>query len=67
MSIMGMRKFFSRPVRLGKGRRSLQLLTPAMMLFVLIIIALLIGTYFSFGPPSRAARQARGHGERSAG
>ncbi len=60
MSIMRMRKFFSRPVKVGKGKRRLELLSPAMMIFVLIIIALLIGTYFSFGPPSRAAREAAG-------
>ncbi len=60
MSIMRMRKFFGRPIKVGKGKRRLQLLTPAMMIFVLIIIALLIGTYFSFGPPSRAASDGRG-------
>ncbi len=60
MSIMRMRKFFARPIKVGKGKRRLQLLTPAMLIFVLIIIALLIGTYFSFGPPSRAAGESRG-------
>jgi len=60
MSIMRMRKFFARPIKVGKGKRRLQLLTPAMVIFVLIIIALLIGTYFSFGPPSRAAGEGRG-------
>ena len=60
MSIMRMRKFFSRPVKVGKGRRSLQLLSPALMIFLLLIVVFLIGTYYSFGPPSRAAREDGG-------
>jgi parvulin-like peptidyl-prolyl isomerase len=55
MSIMRMRKFFSRPVKVGKGKRRIQLLSPSMMIFSLLVIAFLIGTYYSFGPPSRAA------------
>ncbi len=50
-----MRKFFSRPVKVGKGKRSYAWLTPSMIIFILIIAALLVGTWFSFGPPSRAA------------
>jgi parvulin-like peptidyl-prolyl isomerase len=57
MSIMRMRKFFSKPVKFGKRKRSIAILTPAMLLFIIIIIALLIGTYYSFGPPSRADSQ----------
>lgn len=55
MSIFRMRKFFSRPVKVGKGKRAYAWLTPSMIIFVLIIAALLVGTWFSFGPPSRAA------------
>lgn len=57
MSIMRMRKFFSRPVKLGKKNRHIKFLTPSMILFALLIIALLIGTFFSFGSSSRAASQ----------
>ena len=60
MSIFRMRKFFSRPVKVGKGKRAYEWLTPSMIIFILIIAALLVGTWFSFGPPSRAAGDAPG-------
>ena len=53
MSIMRMRKFFSKPLKVGKGKRTFAFLTPAGIVFVLLIIVLLVGTYYSFGgPPS---------------
>jgi hypothetical protein len=60
MSIFRMRKFFSRPVKVGKGKRAYAWLTPSMIIFILIIVALLVGTWFSFGPPSRAAGDGSG-------
>ena len=51
MSIMRMRKFFSKPLKVGKSRRTFAFLTPAGIVFVLLIIVLLVGTYYSFGGP----------------
>lgn len=51
MSIMRMRKFFGKPLKVGKGKRTFALLTPAGIVFVLLIIVLLVGTYYSFGGP----------------
>jgi len=51
MSIMRMRKFFSKPLKVGKGKRTFAFLTPAGIVFVLLIIVLLVGTYYSFGGP----------------
>lgn len=61
MSIMRMRKFFRQPLKVGKGKKSITLISPAAILYILIVATLLVGIYFSFGA-SQAQSRAQGGG-----
>ncbi|MBC7288772.1 MAG: tetratricopeptide repeat protein, partial [Armatimonadetes bacterium] len=59
MSIVRMRKFFRRPIRVRIARRSLTLGTPVQLVFWGIVLIFVLGAYYSFGP-GRAAVHAEG-------
>lgn len=59
MSIMRMRKFFRKPLRLRVGRKHLSFGTPVQVVFWGIVIIFVVGAYYSFGPAGRA-RSAQG-------
>ncbi|MCX7599707.1 MAG: tetratricopeptide repeat protein [Armatimonadetes bacterium] len=54
MSIMRMRKFFRKPLRLRFGRKHLSFGTPVQVVFWGIVIIFVVGAYYSFGPAGRA-------------
>ncbi len=60
MSIMKMRKFFREPLQIGKGKKSMTLLSPAALVFILIIVTLLVAIYFEFGAAQPASGQGGG-------
>lgn len=60
MSIMRMRKFFRKPMRLRVGRRHLSFGTPVQVVFWGIVIIFVVGAYYSFGPAGRARGAAGG-------
>ncbi len=56
MSIVRMRKFFQRSIKIRIGRRTFSVGTPVQIVFWGIVIIFVIGAYYSFGPAGRAVR-----------
>lgn len=60
MSIVRMRKFFRRPIRIRIGRHAFSFGTPVQIVFWGIVIIFVVGAYYSFGPPTRGGREQAG-------
>lgn len=50
MSIVQMRKFFRRSLRVRIGRKSFHFGTPVQIIFWAIVVIFVVGAYYSFGP-----------------
>ncbi len=67
MGIVGMRKFFRRPIRFRVGKKHLHFGTPVQIIFWGIVMIFVVGAYYSFGPSGARARSGSSSSTPAAG